>query len=338
MGFSVERNNYVSVQKLGKDLADLLIANGFSLVAVNGSSTNPTPSDSTTSYVFAPTASVDPVDQEWRLVMDATDDQGGYLRFWAVHSTQITDTFTVAANATGSQSGHMFLNNKVDDPNTKFMCRADSNWSCFNIGGVDPRAIPISFRLSISDHGISFFIWAESFDKAGDCFSWFTIQRPVQKDGTVVTTGKSPLFCVFATSGGGSTDIADSENIDAVENGILQFVVYETDINAPTRPESAVKVGPDSRAIINPLQQVALSEENKYIVFFPQGINTQRYAYAYELDMIAYTSADVISQNQVVPIGMYDEGTNREYVGMQANFPKNTGMRIMCLTKGAGIA
>ena len=95
MGFSVERNNYVSVQKLGKDLADLLIANGFTLLAVNGSATNPAPSDSTTSYVFAPTASVDPVGQEWRLVMDATEAQGGYLRFWAVHNTQITDTFTV---------------------------------------------------------------------------------------------------------------------------------------------------------------------------------------------------------------------------------------------------
>tara|TARA_B100000214_G_scaffold357534_2_gene317235 strand:+ start:38144 stop:39157 length:1014 start_codon:yes stop_codon:yes gene_type:complete len=337
MGFSVERNSYVSVQKLGKELAQDLVANGYTLIAANGSDSSPVPSDGTTHYVFAPTTDVDPVGQDWRLVLEATDADGGFIRFWACHVTQLSDTYTVAANGTSSQSGHLFLDNEVGEPNSKFMSRTDSNWSCFNIGGVDPRAIPISYRLSISDHGISFFLWAESFDKAGDCFSWFTIQRPVQKDGTVVTTGKSPLFCVFATAGGGSTNIADSEDINAVESAILKFVVYETDVNAPTRPESAVKVGPDSRAIINPLQQVSLSEDNNYTIRFPQGINTQRYDYSYELDMIAYTSADVISQNQAIDVPLYGEDEPRQYIGMQANFPRNTGMRMFCLIKGAGI-
>jgi hypothetical protein len=340
MSFTVERNGYTSVQALGKQLADDMIANGFVLVAVNGSNVTPSPTTSTTHYVFAPGPEVDSVNTEWRLVMEASDNLNGYMRFWACHSTQITDdTFIVVNNAASSQSGHMSLDNDIDSPNSVFMSRdtIQSNWSCFKNLGVDPRAIPLSYRLSISDHGISFFTWAESFDKAGDCFSWFTIQRPVLKDGTVVAEGKRPVFCVFSQQGGGDTDVALSEDLPAIGDRILKFVVYESDINAPTRPRSACLSGPDNKAIINPLQQVALSEDNKFVVFFPQGINTQRYSYPYELDMISYTSADVISQNQEVPVSLYDEAQPRKYIGMQANFPNNTGLRMLCLVEGSGI-
>jgi len=53
--------------------------------------------------------------------------------------------------------------------------------------------------------------------------------------------------------------------------------------------------------------------------------------------MIAYTSADVISQNQAIDVPLYGEDEPRQYIGMQANFPRNTGMRMFCLIKGAGI-
>lgn len=340
MGFAVQRNNYVSVQALGKALAEDLVANGFTLLAVNGSDVSPVPSDSTTHYVFQPTAAVDPVGTDWRLVIEATDVNGGHIRSWACHATQVDDTtWSVVNNGTNSQSGHMYPNNEVSGSRSYLLHRnnSNSNWSCFASTGVDPRAIPLSYMVALTDHGISFFVWAEGFDKAGDCFSWFTIQRPVQKDGTVVTTGKSPLFCVFCWSGGGDTNVALSEDLAAVGNRIQKFVVYESDVNAPTVPESACISGPDIRAIINPIQQVATSEDNQFVIFFPQGINTQRYAYPYELDMIAYTSADVISKDQVVPITLYNEGTERKYVGMPANFPKNTGMRMLCILEGASI-
>lgn len=342
MGFSVERNNYVSVQALGMALAQDLVANGFTLVAVNGSDVNRTPSSSSTYYVFQPTAAVDPIDQSWRLVLAASDDNGGTMRFWACHETQVNSdsSYTVVNNGASTQSGHMYSGNDVAGAKAYFLARsnAETNWSCFKQNGVDPRAIPLSYLVSISDHGISFFVWAESFDRAGDCFSWFTVQRPVQKDGTVVSTGKSPLFCVFCWSGGGDTDVALSEDLASVGNRIQKFVVYETDVNAPTAPDSACISGPDSRAIINPLQQVALSEDNQFVVYFPQGVNTQRFAYPYELDMVAYTSADVITQDQEVPLTLYGEAQPRVYRGMQANFPKNTGMRMLCLVEGSGIA
>jgi hypothetical protein len=340
MSFTVERNGYVSVQALGRAVADDLIANGFNLVAVNGSDVTPATSDSTTYYVFEPTAAVDPVDTSWRLVMQATDADSGYIRFWACHELQIDpDTFTVVANGQTRQSGHMYAGNEVVAANSKLVSRQwnHSNWSCYKFQGIDPRAIPLSYRLSVSDHGVSFFVWAEAFDGNGDCFSWFTVQRPVNKDGTVVTTGKLPLFCVFSWQGGGDTDIALSENLNAVGDRILKFVVYESDVNAPSTPLSACVSGPDSKAIINPIQQIGLAEDNKYTLFFPQGVTTQRYVYPYELDMICFTSADVISQNEVAEITLYGEGTPRKYIGMQANFPNNAGMRMLCLVEGSGI-
>lgn len=340
MSFTIERNGYTSVQRLGRAVADDLIANGFTLVAVNGSNVGPTPTDATTLYVFQPTAAVDPVDLTWRLVMEATDADNGYLKFWAVNELQInTDTYTVVRNGETTQSGHMFPNNETDADNAAFLKRnaAMSNWSCYKVVGVDPRAIPLSYRLSISNHGISFFVWAEAFDRAGDCFSWFTVQRPVDRNGAVVTTGKTPLFCVFAWAGGGSTDVALNEDQAAVGSNIQHFVVYESDVNAPTKPIPSCINYPDSKAIINNIQQVALAEDNEFVISFPQGICTQRYKYPYELDMIAFTSADVVSQNQQVPITVYGEAQQRNFIGMQANFPNNTGMRMLCLIEGAGI-
>lgn len=340
MGFTVERNGYTSVQALGRAVAEDLINNGFDLVAVNGSDVSPVPSDASTYYVFQPTASVDPVDTGWRLVMEASDDNTGYLRFWAVSALQIkSDTFTVVKNGADSESGHMYPGNETVAQDSYFLIRSstNSNWSCFAETGVDPRAIPLSFRLSISDHGVSFFVWAESFDRNGDCFSWFTVQRPVDKTGAVVTTGKTPLFCVFCWNGGGSTDISLNEDQAAVGNNIQHFVVYESDINTPTRPISSCLNAPDSKAIINNIQQVALAEDNEFVISFPQGICTHRYKYPYELDMIGFTSADVISQNQQVSLTLFGEGSPRRFIGMQANFPNNTGMRMLCLVEGAGI-
>jgi hypothetical protein len=89
---------------------------------------------------------------------------------------------------------------------------------------------------------------------------------------------------------------------------------------------------------MNARQQVAISENNKYVITFPNGLNTSRYAYTHELDMIAYTSADVVSEGTNVPITVYGEGTPRIYKAMPSNGPNNTGMRMLVLVSGGGIS
>jgi hypothetical protein len=89
--------------------------------------------------------------------------------------------------------------------------------------------------------------------------------------------------------------------------------------------------------IINSQPQVVIAENNRYIVVFPNGLNTPRYMYTEELDMVAYTSADVISHYSDISMTVYNEATPRVYKAMQSNGLNNTGMRILMIRKGAGI-
>lgn len=197
---------------------------------------------------------------------------------------------------------------------------------------VSPKASPISYQLCTTDHGIMFMMWAESFDKEGDKCFWFNLQRMVDKTGTVITEGKSPLFCVFSQNGGGGKDVNTPE-----EFGIQHFIVRESDINAPTFPISSVIDKADSTRIINSVQQVSKGEESSFTLNFPRGLNTHRYSYPHELDMFVTTSADSVSQYTDVEVTAYEEETPRKYRAMNANFDNNTGMRVLMLIEGPTI-
>lgn len=197
---------------------------------------------------------------------------------------------------------------------------------------VSPKSAPLSYQLCTTDHGIMFMMWAESFDKEGDKCFWFNIQRMVDKAGTVITEGKSPLFCVFSQNGGGGDDVNTPE-----EFGIQHFVVRESDINAPTVPSSSVIDKADSTRIINSVQQVSKGEESSFTLNFPRGLNSHRYSYPHELDMFVTTSADSVSQYTEVEVTAYEEENPRKYRAMNANFDNNTGMRVLMLIEGPTI-
>ena len=116
--------------------------------------------------------------------------------------------------------------------------------------------------------------------------------------------------------------------------GIMQFVVREVDVNAPTVPRSATIDGADSSRIINSVQQVATTEKNSFVLKTLRGLCTQRNAYPYELDLIAYTSADVVPQWNEPKSKLFGEETERTYKAMNANHPNNKGMRILMLIDG----
>lgn len=178
-------------------------------------------------------------------------------------------------------------------------------------------AHPMSYRLVTSDRGIAFIAWDQAAETAGGRFAWFVAQRPVDhKTGDVIVAGRAPVFAVFSP-------------YRIKEQEIFKFVVRESDVSKPTLPVSATQDTPDSNAIINDKQQVAISEDNRYIVTLPKGLNTPRYAYTYELDMLAYTSADVVSQYTEVPLEIYPNKPQRLFKAMIANGPNNTLMRLL---------
>ncbi|SBV38435.1 hypothetical protein BN7874_241 [Phage NCTB] len=341
MGFTVEKNNFTNIEMLLADLASNLLANGFEIVSLDNQQADLAVGTQHTAATFKAQTAVDPLagdeDQPWYLHMVANQTDKT-LDFYAFTPTQLIiddqGAVTVATSRTSGSNIYKcgFLN--VDslyaasgDANTHFF--SYENWG---FDTADEEAVPMSYFLSISDHGIAFSMWAEAYDKDGDKFAWFVIQRMVDDTGAVIQDGKSPLFCVFSQKGGGGTDL---NTVDA--NGILKFVVRESDINTPTLPVSATKDTGDSARIINSVQQTSIYEDGKFIINFPRSLNTQRYSYPHELDMIAYASADVTSQFATHEVTVYGEAQPREYRALNANHADNKGMRIYFQISGIGM-
>jgi hypothetical protein len=261
---------------------------------------------------------------------------------------------------------------------------------------------PMTYALTVTDHGIFLAIWDQAFDERQDemnfispALRWILIQRPVDnKSGEPIVTGKAPVYCVFTTIGSGTVPVNEkvshrhagvdhslSPNLIKigetpsdemfVEDGngakvypgamvrpyLLgnpmtwkgdpntayhwrqyfrlanavqvhqRFTVCESDIHRPSLTVSADQDSEDANAILNANRQVATSEDNKYVVTIPKGLNTTRYAYTHELDMIGYTSADVIGEGTIIDLPLY-EGDYR-FQALAANRQRNTGMRIL---------
>lgn len=206
---------------------------------------------------------------------------------------------------------------------------------------ADPEATPFTYHIALSDHGVAIHIQVEGRDSDGCRGAWLVVQRAINSDGTVVVDGKAPLFCMFSVNGGGSMN--NNDEVRPVPNSpgsyqIMRFTVREADVNAPTVPAPAHIHSADSSAVLNPYQMVPFSEDNHFDFRLPAGFNTQRYSYPYEMDMVGYASADVISNGTLIDVQVYnekeDDGSTpkkRTYKALTANSPNNTGMRIFLL-------
>ena len=228
---------------------------------------------------------------------------------------------------------------------------------------------PMSYTYSVSDHGLFLGIWDQSTDEYQDennyispNFRWFVVQRPVEHDtGAVFLGGYQPVFCVYTTIEKSFAPLRDSQlpylekenanspntnnghntSFDIEVNGAFfreatvqchrKFVVREKDIFRPSLAKPADMNTEDGNAILNSNYQVSISEDHRYVVTIPKGLNTSRFSYPHELDMIAFTSADVIGHTSSVEVPTY--GNTYKYRAMPANRTRNTGMRILCRVK-----
>ena len=215
---------------------------------------------------------------------------------------------------------------------------------------TNPEVYPLNYALTLTNRGMFFGIWegswsimqkskAKSTSDKDNYFNWFLIQRPVNRyTGKVLTTGRCPVFC-----------------INSVGYKYWKFVVREDDILHPTLgdPENkrdfvdsitgvsttetcyyrvpADAHTQDSFAVLNTTNQIALTEDSKYLVSFLHNLTTPRFRYSEELDMIGQTSADVCMAGNDVSITAYSESGPRVYRAMPSNNPYNTGLRICVL-------
>lgn len=373
--------------------ADLTSGASFTSVLPSGTLTPPVVDpDGNVKFVVESTAAINPLQttQPYRIYVECVTNNR--VKVAIANPIQIKNDGTVssvpglapfrAANKSG------MLGTKWDDTSaptddfptdTQFIVRTPA---IYDQG--DLSSSPMSYQMTITDHGISFFAWNDD-NEHNPRVSWFVVQSPVDKEtGAPRLDKQSPIFCVYScnsapdgvatatqvsewlsreltnytkTIQGGNVTAAGwntwlqgqlkppiggftqtggtvAQNawgyvVDTV--AIYKFVVSEADVFVPSPSVRADVDRTDSSAIINTQQQVAISTGNQYLVTIPNRLNTQRYAYTDELDLIGYTSADVISQDSDVPVTVYGEASPRVYKAMKASGANNVGFRILSL-------
>ena len=118
---------------------------------------------------------------------------------------------------------------------------------------------------------------------------------------------------------------------------IWRFVAREMDVLKPTDVHKyATRHQIDSNAIINPLEQLSITDENRFVITFPTGLTTQRFMYPKEeTDLICFSSAEVVAESSNIPMTTYlYDGVitdKRRYQGMRSTAAYGNGMRIMVL-------
>ena len=266
-----------------------------------------------------------------------------------------------------AQTTNKFLPVPLDKKSKSFIYRAHRALS-------EVVTYPMSYTLSISTRGFVLMV-GEQNDTSGIQQSWLCVQRPVDNlTGAEVVTGHTPVHCMYATctfvidnpqiNYDIAVKAANDQGTQVAAHkpktfNVRRFVVREDDIVSPyplprylkdefAKNQDYAEGGwyfgipadehtVDFNAVMNSKQQVSITEDNKYVITFPSGLNTSRFAYTHELDMIAYTSADVVARNAEVSITVYGEDNPRVYVAGPSSGPNNTGVRMLVLKSGGGI-
>ena len=325
-GFVIEKHGFTSASTMMADVIECMIANGFTQkypatpFTASGAGTSPY------KVTMEASATVDPLSstQPWRVYIEAVS--GELVSIVVATPLQLPDDGSYAYEKNGA-SANTDIIGAVGGQATGGIITASSLTTGFINRSVRVGAgggsYPLSYRLVISPRGFWLGTWEEAVTTESSSFyNWVLVQRPVDRDtGTVLTTGKSPVWCLNSTDG-----------------NYYQFVVREIDINRPGSRRPGDSNTTDSEAIINTQDQIRLTEDGKYIVNFPSRLNSSRYRYPHELDMIGATSSKVVSEDSDISLTVYGESSARTYKATQADSANNNGMRIVVLSTGGGIS
>lgn len=326
-GFTIQKGGFTEVTDLFLSICTDMVANGFTLkfpasLPVAGVGVPTTLFKATLEFAETePTAATMP----WRIQMDASVAHIGSINVATPLQLPNDGTTAMIIPTSGTPVPVGMVNTKGTIPTGStgldpyyFVWRDASKTTT-----AGANAYPMSYRVTVTDRGVAICVWEDASDgELIPTMSWLVVQRPVNHlTGAMLVAGHAPVYAVFSMFG-----------------DISKFVVRENDIFKPTLAVPADSNTEDSRAIINSSNQVAITEANRYVITFPNGLNTPRYAYTEELDMLAYTSADVVSEYTNVPLTVYGEGTARIYKAMRASAENSTGMRLLFLTNGGGAA
>lgn len=259
---------------------------------------------------------------EWTNTFDPTD---GNVKF----QNRPTITSGQSNYPTAYKSPAAWDGPDVENPDQLFINKyvtAGLKSTFYGFDGDSSYADPISYRIVLTDHGLFLGCWGPDPEESGRSFSWLLCQRPVDKNTGIVrdtpadpsNPGNRPLFCV-----------------NSVNGKFYKFVVREHDSPVPSSRKDAAKNTPDSGAVINPYQQQSLTENGEYVITFLNNLNSSRFKYADELDMVGTVSSDVVGGGSQIQVNVYGEKDNldnlspRTYHALWSSGSYGTKMRIM---------
>lgn len=269
-------------------------------------------------------------------------DNGNIANIYLAGTTGTTFTLTDRSGILGSLPTGPQASPNVTDPTQGFINREARVQT-------DPEAYPFNYALTMTDRGIFWGVWEGTWSTmqktkrvgaGGDSFfNWVLIQRPANRNtGKVLTKGRAPVFCINSVGYQYWKFILREEDVLHPTTGDPQntrqtWVFSNSTIISQTVPHRvpADANTQDSFAILNTTNQVALTEDSKYLVSFLHNLSTPRFRYSEELDIIGQTSADVCMAGTDISIAAYNEAGARTYRALPANNPYNTGLRIAVL-------
>jgi hypothetical protein len=124
---------------------------------------------------------------------------------------------------------------------------------------------------------------------------------------------------------------------------VNRFVVREQDVLKPWDYHvSATMHEVDSHAIINPMEQLSITQDRNFVFSFPTQITSQRFYYPQsELDLICVSSASFSTQAGHVEINKYgdSDGINKQFdttLQPSATDPNGVALGSVALNKYAG--
>ena len=258
--------------------------------------------------------------QPWSIILEASandsDAKLNYLDVFILPTVQITND--QAPNSTATRTvGKLSREALILE---RFI-HLEESWGLDQ--GTEYAAHPVVMTACATDHGIGFSFNPDGLDNQGQAQSWFVVQRPVMLDGSV--DNRAPLVCVYATCGG-CTD-GDPDVIDMW--GTAKFFVHEYDVHVASIPTPAALTTPDNYPIINVLQQVCFTYDNRFLILTPQYVNSGRYTYPMQMDMLAYTSADALAPSSTVKLKLPFITDPVDYISLGASGNDNRGMRLL---------
>ena len=218
---------------------------------------------------------------------------------------------------------------------------------------TNPEVYPLNYSLALTNRGMFFGVWegtwstiqktkARSTLDNDNYFNWFLIQRPVNRyTGKVLTVGRTPVFCVNSVGYKYWKFVVREEDVlhpslGDPQNSYNKYVTQANGVSTISTVSTPYRVPADAHTqdsfgILNTTNQIALTEDSKYLVSFLHNLTTPRFRYSEELDMIGQTSADVCMAGNDVSITAYGESGPRIYRALPANNPYNSGLRICVL-------